>query len=345
MNSKLNYIALAIALSCISSSSFAAYEFEINDDNKITFGGYIKVDARYVDGDVAFQDNWKGGGVGLDESASQFKIFANETRINTKYQHGDVTGFIEMDFFGGSGNEIVSNSYNPRVRHAYISYKNILAGQTWTTFMNPSAIAETADFGSTLMGISFARQGQIRYTNGGFQFSLENPESFGGDTANDNVPDVIAKYTLKGDWGNVSFSALGRQLNTLEGNTETTIGGGFAGKVNTFGKDDLRFQFHTGELGRYVGTAAVKDLVGEEAEESTAYNVAYRHFWTDTMRSTFIYGYIKGDESGTEISQWAVNLFENLTPELSVGFELGNYELEHEDKNSFYGQFSMAYAI
>jgi hypothetical protein len=345
MNSKLNTIALAIALSCISSSSFAAYEFEINDDNKITFGGYIKVDARYVDGDVAYQDYWTGGAAGLGENTSQFKIFANETRFNTKYEHGDVTGFIEMDFFGGSGNEIVSNSYNPRVRHAYISYKHILAGQTWTTFMNPSAIAETADFGSTLMGISFARQGQIRYTNGGFQFSLENPESFGGDTANDSVPDVIAKYTFKGDWGNVSFSALGRQLNTLEGNTETTIGGGFAGKVNTFGKDDLRFQFHTGELGRYVGTAAVKDLVGEEAEESTAYNMAYRHFWTNTMRSTFIYGYIKGDKSDTEISQWAVNLFENLTPELSVGFEVGNYELKHDDKNSFYGQFSMKYAI
>ena len=345
MNAKLNTIALAIALTCISAPSFSAYEFEINDEHKITFGGYIKADARYVDGDVAYDDSWKGGATGLDEDASKFKIFANETRFNTKYEHGDVTGFIEMDFFGGSGNEVISNSYNPRIRHAYISYKNVLAGQTWTTFMNTSAIAETADFGSTMMGISFIRQGQIRYTNGGFQFSLENPESYGGDTANDNVPDVIAKYTVKGDWGNVSFSALARQLNTLEGNTETTIGGGFAGKVNTYGKDDLRFQFHTGELGRYVGTAAVKDLVGEEPEESTAYNVAYRHFWTDTMRSTLIYGYIKGDKSNNETSQWAVNLFENLTPELTVGFEVGNYELKHEDKNSFYGQFSMKYAI
>ncbi|SDK44082.1 hypothetical protein SAMN04488540_1383 [Ferrimonas sediminum] len=345
LSNKIKNIALVSAVAAVTSPAFAGYEIELNDNDKLIFGGYIKVDARYVDGDVAYKDQWTGGGAGLEESASQFRIFANETRFNTKYIHGDLTGFIEMDFFGGGGNQIISNSINPRLRHAFIKYQEILAGQTWSTFMNTSAIGETADFGSTMMGISFIRQGQLRYTKGGLQLSLENPESFGGDTANDKLPDVIAKYTFKGDWGNVSVAAIGRQLNTDGGNTETAIGGSIAGRINTFGKDDLRFQYHQGELGRYVGTAAVKDLVGEEVEETTAYNVAYRHFWTESLRSTLIYGHIKGDVSGNETSQWGVNLFNNLTPELSMGLEVGNYAIDHEDKDSFYGQFSIRYAL
>ena len=85
-----------------------------------------------------------------------------------KYTHGDVMGFIEMDFWGGGGNEIVSNSANPRIRHAFIKYKDVLAGQTWSTFMNTSAIPESADFAGATLGLVFIRQGQVRYTMGDF---------------------------------------------------------------------------------------------------------------------------------------------------------------------------------
>ncbi|BDY05129.1 DcaP family trimeric outer membrane transporter [Ferrimonas sp. YFM] len=333
------------SLAAVSLPAMAGYEIELNDNDKLIFGGYIKADVRYVDGDVAYKDQWTGGGTPLEESASQIRIFANETRFNTKYIHGDLVGFIEMDFFGGGGNQVISNSLNPRMRHAFVKYKNITAGQTWSTFMNTSAIGETADFGSTMMGISFIRQGQIRYTNGGLQLSIENPESFGGDTANDKLPDFIAKYTFKGDWGNVSVAGLARQLNTNGGETENAMGFSIAGRINTFGKDDLRFQVHKGDLGRYVGTAAVKDLVGEEVEDTTAYNIAYRHFWNDTVRTTLIYGHIEGDVSGNETSQWGVNLFKNFTKELAMGLEVGNYAIDHEDVDSMYGQFSIRYAL
>ncbi|TKB51321.1 hypothetical protein FCL40_01830 [Ferrimonas sediminicola] len=344
--SKIKKIALVTSLAAMATPALAAYEIQLNDNDKLVFGGYIKADVRYVDGDVAYQDQWTGGGKGLDESASQFRIFANETRFNTKYIHGDLVGFIEMDFFSGdAGNQVISNSLRPRLRHAFVKYKNITAGQTWSTFMNTSAIGETADFGSTMMGISFIRQGQIRYTNGGLELAMENPESFGGDTANDKLPDLIAKYTFKGDWGNVSVAGLARQLNTTGGESENALGFSVAGRINTFGKDDLRFQVHKGELGRYVGTAAVKDLVGEEVEDTTAYNIAYRHFWNETVRSTLIYGHIEGDVSGKETSQWGVNLFKNFTKELSMGLEVGNYSIDHEDKDSMYGQFSIRYAL
>ncbi len=328
-----------------TSSAFAGYEIDLTDNDKLTFGGYIKIDARYVDGDVAYKDFWIGDGAALSQDASQFKIFANETRFNTKYVHGDVMGFIEMDFWGGGGNEIVSNSAHPRIRHAFVKYKDLTVGQTWSTFMNTSAIPESADFAGATTGLVFIRQGQVRYNVGDFQVSLENPESWGGDTASDSVPDVVARYNFKGDWGSVSVSGLARQLNTTLGNSESAFGASVAGRIKTGGKDDIRFQFHKGELGRYVGVAAVKDLYGEEVEDVTSVLVAYRHFWTETLRSTVLYGKVEGDVSDRERSQWGVNLFQDLTKDLAVGIEVGNFSIDELDKDSNYVQATMRYML
>lgn len=346
-SNKFKKLLLASPLLVAASSANAGYDIKLTDEDKITFGGYIKIDTRYVDGDIAYKPFWVGAGTAtkLAESQSNINLFANETRFNMKYTHGDVMGFIELDFWGGGGNEIISNSANPRIRHAFIKYKDVLAGQTWTTFMNTSAIPETADFAGPTMGLAFIRQGQIRYTMGNFQVSLENPFTFGGDGDIDNVPDVIAKYSFKGDWGNVSVAGLARQLHTSLGNTETGVGYSVAGRIKTFGKDDIRFQVHGGNVGRYVGVVSATDVVGEEAEETTSYLASYRHFWTKDLRSTIAYGHAKADISGWESTQWSVNLFKNLTKELSVGFELGNFSRDDQNADSNYGQLSMRYVL
>ncbi len=344
-NSNYKKVLFASSLMAATTSAFAGYEINLTDNDKLTFGGYIKIDARYVDGDVAYRDFWIGDGAPLAEDASQFKIFANETRFNTKYVHGDVTGFIEMDFWGGGGNEVISNSAHPRIRHAFVKYKDLTVGQTWSTFMNTSAIPESADFAGATTGLVFIRQGQVRYNMGNFQVALENPESWGGDTANDSVPDVVARYNFKGDWGSVSVSALARQLNTMLGNSESAFGASIAGRIKAGGKDDIRFQIHKGELGRYVGVAAVKDLYGEEVEDLTSVLVAYRHFWNDTLRSTVLYGKVEGDVSDRERTQWGVNLFKDLTKELAVGVEVGNFSIDELDKDSNYVQATLRYML
>lgn len=342
-----NYKKLLLASSFLAAttSAFAGYEIDLTDNDKLTFGGYIKIDARYVDGDVAYRDFWVGDGAPLAEDASQFKIFANETRFNTKYVHGDVIGFIEMDFWGGGGNEVISNSAHPRIRHAFVKYKDLTVGQTWSTFMNTSAIPESADFAGATTGLVFIRQGQVRYNVGNFQVALENPESWGGDTANDSVPDVVARYNFKGDWGSISVSGLARQLNTTLGNSESAFGASIAGRIKAGGKDDIRFQIHKGELGRYVGVAAVKDLYGEEVEDLTSVLVSYRHFWNETLRSTVLYGKVEGDVSDRERTQWGVNVFQDLTKELAVGIEVGNFSLDELDKDSTYVQATMRYML
>ena len=144
---------LATSLLVLAGSANAGYSIKVNDTDTITFGGYIQGDIRYIDGNAAStltnDDFWIGHVVKDDISNTRFH--ADSTRFNTKYVSGDITGFIEFDLFGGGGNEKLTNSRHPRLRHAFIKYKNWTVGQTWSTFVNTSAIAEAADFGGPLV--------------------------------------------------------------------------------------------------------------------------------------------------------------------------------------------------
>jgi hypothetical protein len=350
---KINKIATAIALTALASTAHAGYKIKLSDKDAIEFGGYVKIDARYVTGDVAYRDFWIGTGTPSADS-SQFKIFANESRINTKYTHGDVMAFVEMDFYGGGGNEKISNSTHPRLRHAFIKYDNWLIGQTWSTFMNTSAIPESNDFAAATMGLVFNRQGQIRYTNGGWQFSIENPETWGTDingdsasTSNDNLPDVVARYNFKGDWGTVSVASVFQKVDS-EVSDETGIGYSVAGRLKTSGKNDVRFQLHGGQTGRYVGVAASQGLVGGEYEDQTAFSLAYRHFWNESDRSNIYVGSVKTEITDKKRTQWAVNYFKGITSKLSVGVEAGQFIMDDKgsDKvSSDFVQFSAKYTL
>lgn len=366
--------ALAAAVAMCSAPAFAGYTFDLGDGNKLTFGGYVKADARYVDGDVKYQDYWRGNNPGFEDT-SKFGMTVSETRFNTKYEHGDVTAFIEMDFYGGDGNEVATNSTNPRLRHAFVKYKGWMAGQYWSTFTPMAAWMDALDFGGPIVGEVFVRQPQIRYTVGGFKFAIENPETWGNDyidaggngggnnpatvDSDAKYPDVVAAYAFTGDWGEVQISALYR---TLEGDSdgagrddidESALAGNIGGKIN-LGKDDIRFQVNFGESGRYVGAGMVRDIVIDkngqyEVEETTAYTVAYRHLWSDKWRSTAYYGYAETDTTDFERSHWGVNLIRQLTPALSVGVELGNFDVSDgsgaQTGDSDYFQLSAKFGI
>ncbi|MDR8526166.1 DcaP family trimeric outer membrane transporter [Shewanella fidelis] len=312
------------------------------------FGGFIKANARYVDGNIAFQDSWTGGG-SIAESAKRTQFSAAESRFNVGITHGDVFGFAEIDFSGSSqGNAVFSNSYSPRLRHAYIKYDGFTAGQTWSTMVNTSTFAETADLGVPLAGQAMVRQTLVRYSNDSWQFALENPYTYGTqagstdadkkwvDTSNDYVPDAVIRFDKKGDWGNISVSSLLRYLDPQD-SAQFGAGVSVAAKLNTIGKDDLRLQLHYGNLGRYVGTDAARDMINGEIETTKAAMFAYRHFWTERTRSSLFYGVTMTEEEQTDRFHAGVNLFTNLTPVLALGFELGRYQID-DGQNPYTGK-------
>ncbi|MEL4243405.1 hypothetical protein [Shewanella xiamenensis] len=348
---KLQYLpTLAVYFIC-SSSLYAA---------DVQLGGFIKANTRFVEGNLAFQDSWAGGGKVVEHS-KRTQFGAQESRFNLTLNTDEAKAFAEIDFVGSSqGNPIISNSYSPRLRHAYISYQGITAGQTWSTLVNTSTFAETADLGGPLVGQAMVRQALIRYSTEQWQFALENPYTYGTqaqtdgltsvtaakpnwiDTSHDYIPDMIARYNQSGEWGNVSISGLVRYLDPA-GTSQWAGGLSLAAKLLTFGQDDLRLQLHYGHLGRYVGTDAARDIIEGELETSTSAMFAYRHFWTDYTRSTLFFGHTRTEREQTDRSHVGVNLFTNLTQALTLGIEVGRYQIEDNNSSAHpYAQQGMA---
>jgi len=330
-----------------------------NAKHSYKFGGYIKATATftdYSDGELASGSGLRDlyipaaipvGGVG---ESQDFDFGAKESRINFKSNHllengSTLTTTIEMDFlFPPGGNERVSNSYNPRVRHAFFTYNNWLFGQTWSTFQDVVALPESADFLAASDGIIFVRQAMARYTNGPWQLALENPEStvtpYGGGgrivTDDNSRPDIIARYNHKAEWGHVTVSALLRELEFNNGsNSESTSATGISvtSKLKVGAKNDIRVNFATGTgMGRYVGlntaNGAVLDASGNlDAIDSTLGTVAYRHHWNNEWRSNFILSAMQIDNdtslTGTAVTEsvgsFQINLLYSPVPKLTMG--------------------------
>ena len=215
------------------------------------------------------------------------------------------TAHIETDFLvTAQGNERLTNSFSPRLRRAFLDYGGLRVGQEWSTFQNTSAIPESASFYVLPEGQIFIRQPIIRYTKGPFQVALENANAtvipaggvsaLGTEEDRNLIPDVIARYNLKGDYGNISLSAIGRQLraDSVGESAESDFGWGLsaAGRVNV-GEGDVRFSLTGGEgLGRYIGLntiagAAINPLTGDvEAIGAIGGHIAYRHPLTSNTR-------------------------------------------------------------
>ena len=364
-----------------------AVEAEKEHKHSYKFGGYIKTDVIYSDyGDGSSSGAGRDfyipgtipvGGVG----ESYLDLHAKESRINFKTNHvldngAKLGAFVEMDFLlSGQGDERVSNSFAPRLRHAFLTYNNWLFGQTWMTFFNVGALPENLDFVGPAESTVFGRQTMIRYTNGPWQFAIENPETtitpFGGGgriVADDNrVPDLVGRYNMTGDWGSFTVAAIARELryeNNAAGINDSTssYGVSLSGKMNVgAGGDDFRWMATAGKgMGRYFGlnlaNAAVLDANGNlEAIDSWGAFGSFRHLWNAQWRSNFTLGYAKVDNdvalTGTGVTKKAssfhVNLIYSPQPKLDFGVELMYADREVEsgaDGDLTRLQFSAKYA-
>jgi hypothetical protein len=356
-----------------------------------TFGGYVKLDAmesKFHNGSVpignALRDFHFPGAIpvgGTSDVFSTIDYHAKESRFNlgtkTKIGEKELRAFVEMDFLlAGQGDERVSNSFNPRLRHFYFAYDKWIFGQTWTTFQILD-IPDDLDFAGAADGIIFNRQPMIRFSTGPWQFAIENAQTTltenGGsrrlDSGSAFFPDLVARYNFSGNWGNLSIAGLLRQLNhEFEENDvtkkESTPGYGitFGGKIMVGQKDDLRFQVSGGSgMGRYAAlnftnSAGIKDDNTLEATPSFLGFVGYRHFWNEKWRSNVNISGISVDNNTEFVSgsvnktAWSIsaNILYSPAAPLTFGLELmrAGRELENRTHGKFDRlQFSAKYAF
>lgn len=354
----------------------------------ISLGGYVKFDGQvsdYSDGSGATasigEDFLVPSTIPTDGGSGDMNTHFNakESRLWLKAQTptsvGAITGYLEMDFEGSSqGDERITNSYSPRLRHAYVSWENWLFGQTWSTFFNVSALPDLLDFVGPV-GTIFVRQAQVRYTLGGLQFALENPSSTlydGTENPYDNnqIPDMIARYNFGDERANLSASLMVRELayedtvaNISRSDSEYGYALSIAGRVAVGdGGDDLRFMVNQGNaLGRYMGlnafrAGAISPINGDiDLADQWGAFAAYRHLWDEQWRSSFSLSAAGSDNpssaGGTAPEAYQTmhaNLIYSPTRELEMGGELiyGNKELDNgQDGDVTRLQFSAKYTF
>jgi hypothetical protein len=134
-------------------------------DWRFSFGGYVKLDVIHdFDGtgdELQFTTpSIPVKGAPGPQSGSYTNIHARETRFSFDVRNAREglpfnKGVIEMDFFDASNTA-------PRLRHAYLQWGNLIAGQTWTTLSVLPQLPFLLDFayGDALYG---GRAAQIRW--------------------------------------------------------------------------------------------------------------------------------------------------------------------------------------
>jgi hypothetical protein len=313
-------VAAAAAASAVTAGATKGSFKLPGSDTSVTFGGYVKLDAVFsnpsagVGSTADLELEAPNIPVGPNAKAgerNQVKFGARQSRLfagtSTPTSWGPLTTYVEGDLYGAAGTESVSNSNGLRVRHAYGTLGGLLAGQTWTTFSDVNAYPETVDFGGPV-GTIFARQAQVRWTQpfsgGQWSVALENPETvatlpsgvqFRAD--DDRLPDLAGIVRFNTALGNYSIAAVARQLRvdslSAPASRDQKLGSavGVNGVVPVLRGDDVRFSAYYGNgIGRYsIGffTDALLDANGHIVlPNQWLATVAYRHFWSPTLRST-----------------------------------------------------------
>ncbi|NLR91807.1 DcaP family trimeric outer membrane transporter [Flammeovirga agarivorans] len=303
-------------LAFFSCSLFAQESDNLSTPNTtFKFGGYVKADFLFTNfhngelprtspmRDIHFPAQIP---VGEEDSFKDTDFHVKESRFNfdvkTTKLGKEIHGFLELDFMlSGQGNENVSNSYAPRLRHFYFEWDRMLFGQTWTNFM-VVVIPNDLDFSGAPEGIVFVRQPQIRYKYKTWSFSIENPNTTittndvtNIATANSYIPDITAKKKFPLKKGFVSVAGIVRTLFSSQPEDYKSFGFGITSggliKVGEKG-DDFRFMATYGNgLGRYIALGFLSagydnDTSLENISSINGY-VAYNHYWSKVLSSSF----------------------------------------------------------
>jgi len=267
-------------------------------------GGRIKLDMIKDYDAITSEDSFDPRTIVVpSEDGGNSRLHARETRLflDIRGKVGadakELQMYVEGDFYG-SGNAF-------RLRHAYGKYGGLLAGQTWTNFLDPDNFPNTIDFESPMAFPSF-RQAQVRYTaklndQTAWAVSVEDNNS---SITNPDVPgkaeyphpDLTTSIRFGGSRGHAFASAFlgkGRYRPTVGDEDNVTLWGSLlSGRLKTYKSDYVYGQFTFGDgVGRYRGgVTAVPDETGElKTVGLTAFMGGYEHFWSARATTNFVW--------------------------------------------------------
>jgi hypothetical protein len=279
-------------------------------------GGRVKLDVIRDFDPVGNEDSFDTRTIRVDETeGTNSNIHAKETRLSLDirgpWQDRELRMYIETDFYGTSS--------ALRLRHAYGTWGGLLAGQTWSTFMDDENFPRTIDFESPT-AFAMVRQAQARWTQklGGFttwSVAVEDnksniivPEDLATiGKAEYPSPDFVTRFrfgvpnghiTTSGFVGAAGYRPFRDETVDTDRDTELLWGTMVSALFSTWGRDTIYGVGTIGEgIGRYRGgVAAVFDQNNKlHAVGGVAFMGGYEHFWSDKWSTNAVYSIADAD--------------------------------------------------
>lgn len=328
-------------------------------------GGYVKTSVVYNYDPLEIQDRFIVGSIPVDSASvenaeAQSSITASQSRLNFDLHQathvGIMRAFIEGDF--------AEENDTFRLRHAFGQWRRVLAGKTWSAFVDTEASPEEIDFEGLNARVN-VRQAQVRImprygTDYEFQLSLEDPNpSVQNGQGVTRVPDLVATGRFQPhERLHLKVALLGRQIRAQQepaqgAGIEKSYGWGLSlsGRFNTpmlDQRDSLLLQLNGGTgIGRYINDlASVGDYDGIinpgdgdlELFDVLAGYVSWQHWWRDNLRSNVTLGLVQIDNPGFldggayyKTSRFSSNVIWTPTPSINIGLEYLWGQRENED--------------
>lgn len=185
------------------ASQAQAFSFSAGDIDASVYG-YARLNMSY-DIDENLANSVQAGNpnsITGSDIGGHFGASANQSRVGIRATNPDgVMVNVEGDFAPGTF----------RIRHAYGSYKGVLAGQTWSNYNSFVGSTPTLDFNGIVGNAGYqSRTAQLRYTTGAMSFSVEDPKS-SVPNQRDSTPTFTARMENSGDSLSYSVAALVKQ--------------------------------------------------------------------------------------------------------------------------------------
>ena len=280
-------------------------------------GGYIRTDAIYDFSQLGNVNQFRPESIPTPNlDASNYNMTARASRISLETRSDTrwdvLRTYIEIDFVGPG------NSTNLRLRHFYGQLKNLLVGQSWSTFHDSDVIPETVDFNGPNAWI-FQFNPQVRYTHRlatrhAISVAVEQPSSGIPSTnpvsaqpvsSTSPFPDFVVRYRYETDDYHFNTAGLFRSIGGVTGSGQSDHAFGYgvmaSGLVRLWGRDNIVFQAVYGEgISRYFNDTKNLNLdAGYESSSALRAQPAYggyaaiQHFWNEHWRSTVTYGFLQ----------------------------------------------------
>jgi hypothetical protein len=269
-------------------------------------GGRVKLDVIRDFQLVGNEDSFDTRTIVIDDDSRDIhrdnsNIHAKETRLSldirgTVEEH-ELQMYVETDFYGTSS--------ALRLRHAYGRYNGLLAGQTWSTFMDEDNFPRTIDFESPT-AFAMVRQAQVRWTQTfkavTWSAAVEDnkseivlPVGIPGEKEFP-IPDIVNRFRFDLPRGHITTAAFvgAARFRPLgeEPDTVTLWGTMVSANFTTKGRDTAYGIATLGDgIGRYRGgITAVPDEGGAlHAVRVRAFMAGYEHFWARRWSTNAVY--------------------------------------------------------